>query len=762
MSDETYTQDNRAARITTPLGKDKLLLRSVRGVERLGGLFEYEARLLSTDVDIDYKQILGKEITITIESPMKDGGTRHINGIVRSFGQTGSAATLAKYTAIIVPKLWLTTRTVDCRIFQKKTAKDILSEIIKNDAGITDYKDSASSSGSAERAYCVQYRESDFAFASRLMEEEGIYYYFEHADGSHTMVLCDAPASHSAAPDAASIPFHGRTGANDEQAFHSWGMRHDVNTGAYVLADYNYTTPGTVLRSNAVESRGHPEDAHEVFDYPGMFAVADDGERLAKIRLGSLQARHTTYSGLTTALTLATGTKFTLIDHPNSAYNAEYLVIENELAVENPPYSEDETGRDFAFKSRVTAIPASQQYRPPQATPVPDLRGPHSAVVTGAEDDEIHTDKYGCVKVRFHWDRDDEKKGEDSTVYLRAAQMWTGKNWGTLFIPRVGQEVIVEFLDGHPDRPVITGCLYNEENLPPYALPDHKTRSTIKTQTTPEGGKYNEIRFEDKKDEEQLLIHAAKDHEIIIANDRVEQVGNESHLAVQGDTLELYNKDHHLTVAGNQHITIGVGAQDQEGDANIGDGSGEGEKAQEGGGQFVTIKGPSVVEITGKSSRTVKDDAGEKFEKNYATSVTEQRYVKAKEIILEGTENITLKVGGTSIAINADGVKIKTGGEIFLDAGKDITVKSGANIAQTATQNITAEATSSLEMKGTAGVKIESSANLDAKAGANLALEGTAQAIMKGNAKLGLEGGAMAELKASGILTIQGALVNIN
>lgn len=765
MSDETYTQDNRSARVTTPLGKDKLLLRGVRGIERLGGLFEYTVRMFSTDAAIDYRQILGKEITITIESPMKDGGTRHIHGIVRSFGQTGVTATLAKYTAVIVPRLWLATRTVDCRIFQKKTAKDILSEIIKNDAGITDYKDSASSSGSAERAYCVQYRESDFAFASRLMEEEGIYYYFEHADGSHTLVLCDAPASHPPATAAASIPFHGRTSANDEQAIHSWGLRHDINTGAYVLADYNYTTPGTVLRSNAIESRGHPEDAQEIFDYPGLFTIADDGERLAKIRLGALQARHTTYSGITTALTLASGKKFTLTDHPNSAYNAEYLVVENELIVENPPYSEDETSRDFAFKSRITAIPASRQYRPPRATPVPDLRGPHSAVVTGAEDDEIHTDKYGCVKVRFHWDRDDKKKGEDSTVYLRAAQMWTGKNWGALFIPRVGQEVIVEFLDGHPDRPVITGCLYNETNLPPYALPDHKTRSTIRTQTTPEGGKYNEIRFEDKKDEEQLLLHAAKDHEIIIANDRVEQIGNESHRAVQGDTLDLLNKDHHLTIAGAQHVTIGAGAQEQEGDPNIGDGSGEGEKAKEGGGQFLTITGPRVVEIIGdkaKSSLHVAGDSGEQFDKNHATTVTEQRFVKAKELILEGTDNITLKVGGTTLAMTSDGIQLKTSGEIVLDAGKDITIKSGAGITQKASQNLAIEAGQNAGLKGTAGVKIESSANLEAKAGAQLKMEGTAGAELKGTAQLKLEGGAMAELKASGILTLQGAMVNIN
>jgi type VI secretion system secreted protein VgrG len=765
MADEKYTQDNRLFSISTPLGKDKLLLKRVSGAESLGSLFAYEASLLSEDNEIGGKSILGKEVTITLKSPVKGGGTRYINGIVSAFGRTGNTATLARYTAIIVPKLWLASLTTDCRIFQKKNAKDILSEIIKTDAGITDYKDSVSGSGTRERPYCVQFRESDFAFASRLMEEEGIYYHFLHADGKHTLVLCDAPGSHSTASAAATVSFHNRRRRRNEQGVLSWSVRNALVSGALVLADYNYLTPATSLRSNATESNGHAGDDAELFDYPGMFAAGDVGEKLASIRLGAHQARREVYTGLTSAVTLATGCKFTLAGHPVSALNQDYLVIGNEILAENPPYTDGELSRDSTFRSRITAIPASRQYRPPRTTPVPDLRGPHSAVVTGAENDEIHTDKHGCVKVRFHWDRDDKKKGEDSTVYLRAAQMWTGKNWGALFIPRVGQEVIVEFLDGHPDRPVITGCLYNETNLPPYALPDHKTRSAIRTQTTPDGGKYNEIRFEDKKDAEQLLLHAAKDHEIIIANDRVEQVGNESHRAIQGDTLELLNKDHHLTIAGSQHVTIGVGAQKQEGDANIGDGSGEGEKAKEGGGQFLAIKGPRVIEITGdkaKSSLHVEGDAGEKFDKNYSTAVTEQRYIKAKELILEGAENITLKVGGTTIALTSDGIQLKTSGEIVLDAGKDITIKSGAGIAQKASQNVAIEAGQNAGLKGTAGVKIESSANLEAKAGANLALEGTAQATMKGNAKLGLEGGAMAELKASGILTLQGALVNIN
>ncbi|MDF9832757.1 type VI secretion system secreted protein VgrG [Ereboglobus sp. PH5-5] len=754
MSD--YTQDNRLLRITTPLGKDKLLLKSIRGVERLSTLFEYEARMLSEDNNIDYKDVLGKDVTIEIESAIKDGGTRYINGIVRSFGRTGSTGALARYVAVIVPKLWLTSLTTDCRIFQKKDTKTILSDIIKTDAGISDYKDSASDSGSTERPYCVQYRESDLAFASRLMEEEGIYYHFEHADGKHTLVLCDSPGSHSDASDAATIAFHSKRLIRGEQGIQSWGVLSNAIPGNYVLADYNYKSPSTVLRSNATESRGYTGDDAEMFDYPGIFAESTDGDKLAKIRLGAHQATHNTYTGTTTAVTLSTGTTFSLENHPNTAFNQKYLVIENEIFAENPPYTDGEPPAEATFQSRITAIIADQQYRAPQRTPIPDLRGPHSAIVTGAEDDEIHTDEYGCVKVRFHWDRDDEKKGEDSTVYLRTAQMWTGKNFGTLFIPRVGQEVIVEFLDGHPDRPVITGCLYNAENLPPYALPDHKTRSTIKTHSTPEGEVYNEVRFEDKKDEEQLLIHAGKDHEITTANDRVEHVGNDTHLTVLNDRLELIHKDHHEAIGGMHKLSIGAGAEGVEGP----DGETKGE-VEEGGGQHIMIKGPRVIEIGGKSSLKVTEDVAETFEKNHATAVTEQRYLKAKEIVLEAEENLTLHVGDHFIAITSDGIKISTTADIAINgdgsiastSGGDITSEAGGKFGVTSTGDTTIEATGNFSAKGTSGAAVESDMNTDITAGINLTLEGTAKAAMHG---------AMAEVKSDAILTIQGSMVNIN
>ena len=752
-----FTQTDRLISISTPLGEDELLLKSIRGTERLGELFSYEALLYSEDNNIDYKKILGKEVTVTINSSVTDGGTRYIHGIVRSFGRTGSTGILTNYTAIIVPKLWLTTLTVDCRIFQKKSAKTIVSDLVKTDAGISDFKDSASDSGDAERPYTVQFRETDFAFVSRLLEEEGIYYHFEHAEGKHTIVLCDAPGSHSDAPSADKVSFHNNRILRSEHGILTWDLGNEVLPGNYVLADYNYQTPATVLRSNATEARGHAADDAEIFDYPGFYLESAEGDKRAKNRLGAHQSLHSTYHGTTTAITLATGLTFTLEDHPLDALNQKYLVVENEIFAQNAPFTGAEPPDDEVFESRLVAIPATQRYIHPRSTPAPDLRGIHSAVVTGAEGDEIHTDKYGCVKVRFHWDRDDDKKGEDSTVYLRTVQMWTGSNWGTVFIPRVGQEVVVQFLDGCPDRPVITGCLYNEANMPPYELPEHKTRSTIKTRSTPEGEQYNEIRFEDKKDEEQLFIHAAKEHDTIVAHDQSNWVGNDRREFIVHDHEHVTRSNHVEHIGGNHHVIIGAGA-----DATKSDTGEDVDAIDEGGGQHIEIIGPHATEIGGTSSTTVEDDVSEKYNKNHATEVTEQRYLKAKEIILEAEENITFRIGDkTTIAMTADGVQIKTQGDVAIETDGDISSKATGNIAQKATGDHKSEATGNMELKGTAGLKAESTANVEVKATAQLKLAGTAGFEAKG-ATAKVAGDGMAEISGGGMCTVKGGIVMIN
>jgi type VI secretion system secreted protein VgrG len=710
----SYTQASRLARIDTPLGNDKLLFKSLSGVERLGRAFEYELTLLSTDPDIDYKSIVGKEVTVTVKSPYATV-SREFTGVIKSFGQASYAKELSQYVAVMVPHFWLTSLTSDCRIFQKKPVKDILETVIKKEGGVSEYKDSASST-TPTREYCVQYRETDFDFASRLMEEEGIYYFFKHDNKKHTLTLCDSPASHSAAPHAASVPFlTGQTPGSEKPGITAWGVRYEALPGTFVHSDYDFTKPATVLRSNELVSRSHQHSDGELFDYPGMYETSAEGDRLAKVRLHEYQSRHEVYIGETTSITLATGTKFKLTDHPKSSYNREYIVIENEVKIENTPYrSGKEDGNETKIRSKIVAIPSDQHFRPRRETPRPNLRGPHTAIVVGPSGEEVHTDKYGRIKVQFHWDREG-KKNENSSIFVRVAQMWAGKGWGTMFIPRVGQEVVVEFLEGEPDRPIVTGCVYNETNTVPYSLPDNKTRSTVRTNSSTGGGGYNELRFEDKKDSEQIYLHAAKDQETRVVKDRKEWVGQDTHLIVKRDRLEQVDRDHHETITGKHVVEV----------------TGE---------SHLKLKSKHAVEITGKHSLVVKDDVAEEFDKNQSTSVKENLYIKAKNIVIEGDENITIKVGGVYIAIEAGGIKIEAPQiEIKADGMKhdvsgDWKVQAGG-----ATLNA-----NEIKMEGS---------SIEANGSGTLNLEGGSTNV-KGNSQLNLQGGAMVK--------IQGAMVNIN
>jgi type VI secretion system secreted protein VgrG len=721
-----YTQTNRPAKIATPLGADKLLFKSLSGTERLGRPFQYELLLLSTDPDIDYKKIVGKEVTVTVKSPY-ESSTRYFNGVISSFAQTTYSKELSQYVATMVPKFWFTSLTADCRIFQNKPVKDILSTIIKTEGEVTDYRDSASAT-TPTREYCVQYRETDFDFASRLMEEEGIYYFFEHKDGKHTLVLCDSPASHAKAEKADTVPFiMAQTPGNEKPGMTSWNARYEAQPGAFVHADYDFKNPNNVLRSNELVSRNHTGSDREIFDYPGMFEKAAEGDRLAKVRLHERQTRHVLHVGETTALTLATGTKFDLKEHPKAAYNREYLVVENEVLIENAPYrASQEDSTDLKVRSRITAIPSDQTYRPARLTPRPNVRGPHTAVVVGPKGEEVHTDKYGRIKVQFHWDREG-KKDQNASIFVRVAQAWAGKGWGAMFIPRIGQEVVVEFLEGEPDRPLVTGCVYNEVNNAPYALPDHKTRSAIRTNSSSGGGGYNEIRFEDKKDAEQLFVHAQKDQDNRVLNDSKEWIGNNRHLIVTKDQYEKVGQDRHEKIVRDHLVEV---TRDVH----------------------LKVGGKQAAAITGKFSLTVDDDVVEVFKKNHSEVVTKDLFLQADNLTIEAKTNLTLHVGDAFIAIDKDGIKISTPGKIAIEATGDLEQKGN---------NVKIEATANLQQKAGADAKIEAT-NVNIAANANAEIKGTAGLKLESSAQAKLSGSASVGVESSGMTEIKGSLVKIN
>lgn len=680
------TQHDRTAAIETALGSDKLLLRGFSLHEQLGRLFEIEVDLASEEANIPFDEVLGKNATIRLENG--PGTTRFFNGFVSRFEQVGDVAKYSRFRATLVPWLWFLTRTADCRIFQNKTAPEIIEQVFKWH-GFGAYKLNLSQSYSA-REYCVQYRETDFNFVSRLMEEEGIYYFFQHENGRHTLILADSRSAHKPAPNAATLafrPLHADHGGQD--TVNDWSLRQEVQPIAYGLKDFNFQKSKADMLVSANTWRTHGAAMFEVFDYPGSYGTAADGERIAQARLDELQAQFETARAQTNSGSLACGSTVQLSDHPRKDQNREYLITGLTMQFQSGGYASGDSGDAF-FSCAFTCIPSAQTFRSPRITPRQMVQGPQTAIVVGPAGEELHVDKFSRVKVQFHWDRYG-KADENSSCYVRVSQGLAGKQWGGMQIPRIGQEVVVDFLEGDPDKPLITGRVYNDAAMPPYPLPKFKNIGTLKSNSTKGGAGFNEIRFDDTKGEEQLFVHAEKNHDIRIKNDAFEWIGRNRHLLVKKNQTERIENDRHEKIARDHVQEIGRD-------------------------RHLKVKGKEAIEITGSHSLKIKDEVIEVFEKNQSTQITKDLYVKAQNIVIEGAENITLHVGNSFIAIESGGIKLGTTGDILLEAT--------GNLKFNATQNVDIEATKNASLKGTAGLTAESTGPAEFKSVANLTIKG--------------------------------------
>ena len=544
-------QTHREIAVGSPLGEDALLLRGVSITEALGRPFQIELDLLSEDAEIAFDRIVGQNVTVRI---MTSGGEpRYFNGFVSRFCQARLMDNLTEYQATVVPWIWFLTRTSDCRIFQDMTAPDIIMKVFR-DRGLTDFK-SALTGRYRPWEYCVQYRETDFNFVTRLMEQEGIYYYFEHSNGSHRLVLADSPSCHGPFAGYEQITYRPPEHQIRESEYvWDWTVEQEVQPGKYAHNDFDFKSPKKALLTTSQIQRRHAVAGLEIYDYPGEFTEFGDGERYARVRIEEHQAKFEAVRGQGDVRGVSTGCKFNLTGFPREDQCRDYLVTSARILARSDEFEAAAAGGEgggFNFSCSFTAIPANEQFRLARITPKPGIDGPQTAIVVGKSGEEIWTDQYGRVKVQFHWDRRG-KYDENSSCWIRVAQVWAGKKWGGIFIPRIGQEVIVEFLEGDPDQPIITGRVYNGEVTVPYALPDNATRSTIKSNSTKGGGGFNEIRIEDKKDSEQIFIHAQKDQDNRVKNDSKEWVGNERHLIVKKSQLELVEQDKHLHVKGDQ------------------------------------------------------------------------------------------------------------------------------------------------------------------------------------------------------------------
>lgn len=632
------TQENRLIQIETPLGKDVLLLQAFHGQEGVSQLFQFDLRMHSETNNVNFADIVGKRATVNIILP--DGSIRHINGVISSFAHGGAAmleteegkpTTYAHYHATLVPWLWFLTRTSDCRIFQEMTVPDIITKVF-NDFGFKDYKNKLQ--GSFEkREYCVQYRETAFNFVSRLMEEEGIYYYFEHTADKHFLVLANSPSEFKDSEFHKKVNYRTVVGLeNEDEVITEFTVTQEVRPGKYSVKDFNFEKPLLNLESGL---EGKDTRKYEIYDYPGEYLTKDAGEKLVGVRMQEEETPTVVASGVSTCRGLIPGYRFDLDEHYRRDFNKKYTIISIYHTADqgvNYRSSEEESAADLTYTNSFQCIPASTPYRPQRKTPIPLIQGSQTAIVTGKSGEEIWVDKYGRVKVQFHWDRNG-KYDENSSCWVRVSQNWAGKRWGAMFIPRVGQEVIVDFLEGDPDRPIITGRVYNGESMPPYALPDEMTKSTIKSYSSKGGGGFNEIRYEDKKGEEQLFFHAEKEMDIRVKNDRREWIGRDRHLIVKRDKRELVERDKQIIIKRDLVESV-------ERDHHL------------------KITGKEAMEVGGSQSLKVSGNVAEEFGANHTEQVTQNYFLKAQQIVIEASMALTIKAGSSFITIGPAGIQI--------------------------------------------------------------------------------------------------------
>lgn len=638
--------------IATPLKDDSLVLRQATYRESLGQPFELDAELISLDESIAFDELLGKNVTLRFET---EDGTRYLNGLVTGFKQLENLKRLGHYQAEIRPWFWLLTLSKHCRIFQQKSYPDILQAVF-DEMGFSDYKNKLRAKYSKQE-YVVQFNETDFEFVTRIMQQEGIYYCFEHTNGKHTMVLYDDVAS---AQNLGRVSYHDideKSYAFDVEGIFDWQNYQQIRTSGISLSSYDFEVPGKNLVASVKDAKSKTFTQLQYREFNNTYSQRSTGERYAKVLMEQQNAAQEIKQFSGNMRTLAAGSSFKLSEHPRDDQNTSYFVTDFCCTVRTGEVAEESAGNKLAiYECSGQAISSKSSFRLPQTLSKPRMSGPQTATVVGklgaTGKDQIWTDKYGRIKVRFHWDKSASVK-DSSSCWIRVAQSVAGKNWGSLSIPRIGQEVLVDFLQGDPDQPIVIGCIYNGASMPPYALPKLGHLIGFRSTTTAKDANVNEIRFDDKAGQEQLYFSAAKNQDVMVANDCFETIGADRHLTVKKNQFEK--------VANNRSEDIGASLT-----------------TKVGGDSSYNIKGKEAKQVGGSRSLSVQGNCGEAYSGNLSVRIDKDGYIKAGNLCLEASNNITFKVGNTYIAMESGGISIHSAGKIAIDAKQNLALEGGA------------------------------------------------------------------------------------
>ncbi|AXA90528.1 type VI secretion system Vgr family protein [Massilia sp. YMA4] len=641
------TQANRPVTVTSPLGADVLLFRRMQCSEALGRLFEFRLQLASTRADIATADLLGQPLTVALD--LEEGGQRHFHGIVTRFAYLGQCDGMPAWEALVHPALWLLTRSSNCRIFQDKTVLEIVKAVCGDSAygGLVRIDAGKLAASPAKRDFCVQYRESDFDFVSRLLEEEGIYYYFRHEASAHTMVLADGYGAHASAAGYATLPFwdeqEGRR-APAKSVTRMWRAG-AVQAAEYALNAYDFEQPAAIrnagLLVKSVIAAPFITQRFRQYDYPGRYKAAGAGESRARARMEALHGQGEQVDGRTNARGLAAGGLFKLAEHPRADQNREFLVTATSTEFATSAYGSGGAQGAFEFQCAFQAVGKEHSYRPPRIAARPCVHGPQTAIVVGKAGEETWTDQHGRIKVQFHWERE-RHDDETSSCWVRVQQGWAGKGWGMLFLPRIGMEVVVSFLEGDPDQPLVTGCVYNADTVVPYDLPANQTRSTIRTNSSKGGGGYNELRFEDKKGAEEVYLQAEKDFNRVVKNNDTLKVGFEK--KDKGDQTIAICHDQSLDVGHDRSVHV---ANDEA----------------------VTVDANQKIEVGKDRATQVGKDDTVKVDGHQKVDV-------GQTIVIEAGTSIELKVGGSSVKIEPAKITLKSA-QIAVEADGVVSIKAG-------------------------------------------------------------------------------------
>jgi type VI secretion system secreted protein VgrG len=639
-----FTQSNAFLSVSTPFGADTLLLDGLEGMEAISQPFRFTLAMRASSITLDPATIVGASVTVTMK--LGSGPTRHINGICSRFLHLGGDRDFSAYSAEIVPKLWLLTLSRNRVIWQNQKADDIIKAVL-GESGIT--FQSKLTGTYKQREYCVQHDETAFDFISRLMEEEGIFYFFTFADGGHTLVLADASSAHVDCPNAAALKFLPQSGMRERiDVVQRLEYESCLVPQKYTVGDYDYLQPSTSLAAEHAATAGKGVQ----YEYPGGHTVVADGTARAKIRVEAEQAQAAVSRGQSHCYALTAGAKFTLSDHPRAALNAAHVLRSVSHSASNGQYSN-------SFETFLATVP----FRPPRVTPRPRVAGSQIATVVGPSGEEIWTDQHGRIKVQFPWDRVGQKN-ENSSCWVRVSQAWAGQGWGALFIPRIGHEVVISYVDGDPDRPLVTGSVYNAEKTPPISLPTDQTQSTIRSRSSKQGTAGNEIRFEDKKDSEEFYFHAQKDMKVEIENSLTTTI-KESH---ETHTLEK----------GDRTVDVKTGKEVHK------------------------VKGTRELEITGNETHTNEADFTQEVGGNYQLTVTGNLVIDVTgSITFKGAKDVTIEAG-TTLAVEAGTTLTnKAGTSLSNEAGTDLTNKAGTSLTNEASLGLKNKAGTTLDNEGT-------------------------------------------------------------